>query len=749
MGSVDLGQNSILSILGTLGTKRQEREKENQEQMLEMMKAGFQPAGGEAYAPTYGGEPAGDDLMGTILSKFREPDRVKPSTFEMAPWHRAEVHRKDREAAEAESERGRLHAAKENQKERAHNRAIARMNDTTRRVIASAENLFNYKSLEMTNEWKSAERALALQEFHWRQFNEHQKNLLKDRAITSENARFMLNHITGEVFVIQDKNDVTIVDTKGANAGRTRTMPKRDALISMQERMVQHLESQADLALKRHKAIDGGDTDELNKAFNNLAEAQLNLQISYTGATKAPAAISTVDRPSDGPTGSTAGDPTGTAGGGSSIFPGEVVQQYGGFPIEQYGGYGSDPATSATSDQEVEAEINAVVAGKEQAKGEDEWWTDPQLLPGASPPADNAPLPPAETDDFDLLDWTDPRGLPPAPTPDPNAPLTPTEIAKNKAIEEQKVRSATEERAQIFGYLGDAGRYRKTAGGSAPEPEPQTAIEALMGMGGEDLGGPPLFDEREAEASAPAAKIIGDVRISEDKYITKDSYGVSGDADTWDKGLTPDQVQTVRDEYAKINLVRLSKRQWREGKQTGTLPLEVKQAALGLGQLKSGDMTIFQFRENFRFLYEIVDNDKMTLEKIRQNLYPRVKSRDGVLYGSSVSESDDTRDDIELGGVSYGPPDVSGMPSTPNVLSRFLPQLQGMDRSKDRLTDREKRIIQQALKSNPKDFADTTLTEASPPLSGYGPEADEIFARRNIRSGTELGQYLFSDDPNE
>ena len=525
MGSVDLGQNSILSILGTLGTNRQEREKENQEQMLEMMKAGFQPAGGEAYAPTYGGEPAGDDLMGTILSKFREPDRVKPSTFEMAPWHRAEVHRKDREAAEAESERSRLHAAKENQKERSHNRAIARMNDTTKRVIANAEMLFNYKSLEMTNEWKSAERALALQEFHWRQFNEHQKNLLKDRSITSENARFMLNHITGEVFVIQDKNDVTIVDTKGANAGRTRTMPKRDALISMQERMVQHLESQADLALKRHKAIDGGDTDELNKAFNNLAEAQLNLQISYTGATKAPAAISTVDRPSDGPTGSTAGDPTGTAGGGSSIFPGEVVQQYGGFPIEQYGGYGSDPATSATSDQEVEAEINAVVAGKEQAE------------------ADNFPLPPTaeflpptETEappEFnnlrELREWQ--RNNPPtAPTPDPNAPLTPTEIAKNKAIEEQEVRSATEERAQIFGYLGDAGRYRKTVGGSVPEPEPQpqNAIEALMGMGGEELGVPPELPE-------------GTPQISEGDYWPGRADNVKG----WDQGLSKEQVQEV------------------------------------------------------------------------------------------------------------------------------------------------------------------------------------------------------------
>ncbi len=59
---------------------------------------------------------------------------------------------------------------------------------------------------------------------------------------------------------------------------------------------------------------------------------------------------------------------------------------------------------------------------------------------------------------------------------------------------------------------------------------------------------------------------------------------------------------------------------------------------------------------------------------------------------------------------------------------------------------REKSIIQQALEANPRDFADTTLTERSPPLSGYGPEADEIFARRNIRSGTELGQYLSSDD---
>ena len=256
----------------------------------------------------------------------------------------------------------------------------------------------------------------------------------------------------------------------------------------------------------------------------------MNLQISYTGATKAPAAISTVDRPSDGPTGSTAGDPTGTAGGGSSIFPGEVVQQYGGFPIEQYGGYGSDPATSATSDQEVDAAIDAVVAGKEQAKGEDEWWTDPQLLPGASPPADNAPLPPAETDDFDLLDWTDPRGLPPAPTPDPNAPLTPTEIAKNKAIEEQEVRSATEERAQIFGYLGDAGRYRKTVGGSVPEPEPQpqTAIEALMGMGGEELGVPPELPE-------------GTPQISEGDYWPGRADNVKG----WDQGLSKEQVQEV------------------------------------------------------------------------------------------------------------------------------------------------------------------------------------------------------------
>lgn len=148
-----------------------------------------------------------------------------------------------------------------------------------------------------------------------------------------------------------------------------------------------------------------------------------------------------------------------------------------------------------------------------------------------------------------------------------------------------------------------------------------------------------------AEAPSPASNIIGDVGLSEDKYISKDTYGVSGDADTWDKGLTPDQVNTVRDEYAKIELVRLSR------KKTETLPLEVKQAALSLGQLKSGDISIHRFRENHRFLYEITDDDKVILEQIRQNFYPRSKTGGG--------------DEMS---------DVSGMASTPNVLSRFLSQ---------------------------------------------------------------------------
>ena len=68
--------------------------------------------------------------------------------------------------------------------------------------------------------------------------------------------------------------------------------------------------------------------------------------------------------------------------------------------------------------------------------------------------------------------------------------------------------------------------------------------------------------------------------------------------------------------------------------------------------------------------------------------------------------------------------------------SRFGLQDMSLEELIGRINDgrrREKSIIQQALEANPRDFADTTLTERSPPLSGYGPEADEIFARRNIR----------------
>ena len=44
-----------------------------------------------------------------------------------------------------------------------------------------------------------------------------------------------------------------------------------------------------------------------------------------------------------------------------------------------------------------------------------------------------------------------------------------------------------------------------------------------------------------------------------------------------------------------------------------------------------------------------------------------------------------------------------------------------------------------------RDFADTSLDmpgEEVSPLTGYGVEADEIFAEANIRSGTQLGQYI-------
>ena len=44
-----------------------------------------------------------------------------------------------------------------------------------------------------------------------------------------------------------------------------------------------------------------------------------------------------------------------------------------------------------------------------------------------------------------------------------------------------------------------------------------------------------------------------------------------------------------------------------------------------------------------------------------------------------------------------------------------------------------------------RDFADTSLDmpgEEVSPLIGYGVEADEIFAENNIRSGTQLGQYI-------
>lgn len=59
---------------------------------------------------------------------------------------------------------------------------------------------------------------------------------------------------------------------------------------------------------------------------------------------------------------------------------------------------------------------------------------------------------------------------------------------------------------------------------------------------------------------------------------------------------------------------------------------------------------------------------------------------------------------------------------------------------------REKGIIERALRANPRDLPDDTLYPDSPPLSGYGAEADSIFARRSIRSGTDLGHFLSNID---
>ena len=149
------------------------------------------------------------------------------------------------------------------------------------------------------------------------------------------------------------------------------------------------------------------------------------------------------------------------------------------------------------------------------------------------------------------------------------------------------------------------------------------------------------------------------------------------------------------------------------------------------------------------FSYE----EKVAFERLKFNKGLNSQQAYEVIIAARGAAPPAAVTDTPSGGISLGPPPAVGpaadeAPAIDPLAKAVYAPLPAAPSAEEMLglTGREKSIIQQALEANPRDFADTTLTEISPPLSGYGPEADEIFARRNIRSGTELGQYLSSDD---
>ncbi len=230
MASVNLGRDSLLSKFGHLAGRSQDRQKENQQTALEMMKAGFAPEGGGGYQPTYGGQPAGQGLLSSILGGFREADLLDPSSLGAAPWHQASIAGADRAHAASESEKARTHAtdeaaalaghqAKMQEDRQAHERGESELTRKMHIDIAKLKVDVANKRLAFDRDQQDLLRSFNITKLEKEDLRHAEKMALEQAKLDWEKEVFFRNEETGEFFISQAGGQFAILKTKGDGAG--------------------------------------------------------------------------------------------------------------------------------------------------------------------------------------------------------------------------------------------------------------------------------------------------------------------------------------------------------------------------------------------------------------------------------------------------------------------------------------------------------------------------------------------------
>ena len=280
MRSVNLGGGGILDILGGMAGKSQAREKENQQTALEMMKAGFAPQGEGGYQPTYGGQPAGQGLLSSIMGGFRQSDLLDPGSLGAAPWHQASVAAADRDAAD------RRHDAEMTLKED----RLDFDQEASRRAdqIANDELQLRRDQFKSNEHFRGLEHRHNLARFDYAKLSDKIKLEFERQKFNFESAKFFHNKSTGEYFIIQDDNNVYKMQTKGPNAGDVTQIPKNSLL---KENAI----SMHDLAYNKWKTLigsKGADEEEIAAALKEMEKRKADLDsiMSFNLAPKDPTA---------------------------------------------------------------------------------------------------------------------------------------------------------------------------------------------------------------------------------------------------------------------------------------------------------------------------------------------------------------------------------------------------------------------------------------------------------------------------